>query len=171
MSGLPVDRTAEASVAGETRFPRLALGVYVLLVAYASLHPLSGWRDPGTPALAFLTAPLPRWVTPFDVVSNVLGYLPLGALCTLALHPRWKGFAAILAALTCGAGLSVVLETAQTFLPARVPSNLDVLANAAGALAGGIVGVLLGPRFLGRGPLRRLRAHTITAGTEAELGL
>jgi VanZ family protein len=171
MSGRRAGRAPEATVEGETRLPRLALGVYVLLVAYASLHPLSGWRDPGTSAFAFLTAPWARWVTPFDVVSNVLGYLPLGAFCALALQPRWRGFEAILIALICGAALSVTLETAQSFLPARVASNLDVLANTAGALAGGVVGSLLGPRFLGKGPLRRLRAHTITAGTEAELGL
>ncbi|MGH8675765.1 MAG: VanZ family protein, partial [Burkholderiales bacterium] len=76
MSGRQADRTPDASVVGESRLPRLALAVYVLLIAYASLHPLSGWRDPGTSALAFLTAPWPRWVTLFDVVSNVLGYLP-----------------------------------------------------------------------------------------------
>jgi VanZ family protein len=171
MTGRQAGRTPEASVAGETRFPRLALGVYILLVAYASLHPLSGWRDPGTPVLAFLTAPLPRWVTPFDLASNVLGYVPLGALCALALHPRWKGLAAILAALACGAAVSAMLETAQTFLPARVPSNLDVLANAAGALAGGIAGTLAAPWLLGSGPLKRLRAAAILAGGGAEFGL
>ena len=171
MSGRPADRTPDASVVGESRLPRLALAVYVLLIAYASLHPLLGWRDPVTSALAFLTAPWPRWVTLFDVVSNVLGYLPLGVLCALALHPRWKGFAAILAALVCGAALSLTLETAQTFLPARVASNLDVLANTLGALVGGIAGALAAPRLLGKGPLKRLRAETIAAGSEAELGL
>ena len=171
MSGRQTGRAPDAIVEGEARLSRLALGVYVLLVAYASLHPLSGWRDPGTSAFAFLTAPWPRWVTPFDMASNVLGYFPLGAICVLALQPCWTGFRAILIALIAGGALSLMLETAQGFLPARVASNLDVLANTAGALVGAVVASILAPRFLGMGPLRRLRARTISAGTEAELGL
>jgi VanZ family protein len=171
MSEPPAGRTADPGSGGATRLARLALGVYVLLVAYASLHPLSGWRDPGTPLFAFLAGPRPRWITLFDVVSNVLGYLPLGALCALALPPRMRGPAAILAATACGAALSVVLEAAQTLLPARVPSNLDVLANTAGSFAGGIAAWLAAPWLSGREPLKRLRERTIIAGTEADVGL
>ena len=171
MSGLPASRAADPGIGGAARFARLALGVYVLLVAYASLHPLSGWRDPGTPFFAFLAAPWPRWITPFDVVSNVLSYLPLGMLCAVALPPRVRAPAAILAATACGAALSVVLEAAQTFLPARVASNLDVLANTAGAFAGGVVGLLAAPWLAGKESLRHLRERTIIPGSEAELGL
>jgi len=154
---------------GRSRLPRLALAVYVLLVVYASLYPLSGWRDQGTPAFAFLAAAWPRWVTPFDLVSNVLGYLPYGVLCVLGLRPRWRGPAAILAAALSGAALSVVLEAAQSFLPARVASNLDVLANTAGALTGAIAGTLAAPWLPGRGPLSRLRAEAFRAGAETDL--
>ena len=171
MSGPPASRAPDPGIGGETRLARLALGVYVLLVAYASLHPLSGWRDPGTPVFAFLAAPWPRWITPFDVVSNVLGYLPLGALCAFAFPPRMRGLAAIVAATACGAALSVVLETAQTFLPARVPSNLDVVANTAGSFAGGLAASLAAPWLSGRESLKRLRERTIIAGTAAEFGL
>lgn len=155
----------------ESRLPRLFLGVYVLLVVYASLYPLSGWRDQGTPAFAFVFASWPRWVTPFDVVSNVLGYLPLGVLCALALHPRWHGFAAIMVAALSGAALSIALEAAQSFLPARVASNLDVLANTAGALTGAIAGTFAAPWLPGKGPLRRLRAETFLPGPDADLVL
>ena len=153
------------------RFARLALAVYVLLVAYASLYPLSGWRDPGTPLFAFLPAPRPRWVTLFDVLSNVVGYLPLGVLCALALPPRRRGFAAIFVAAACGACLSVVLETAQNYLPPRVASNLDVLANTAGALIGGIVGSIAAPWLPGKDRLQRFRAETVLTGSEGDLGL
>jgi VanZ family protein len=155
----------------ESPLPRLFLAVYVLLVAYASLYPLSGWRDPGAPALAFLSSSWPRWVTPFDVVANVLGYVPFGALCALALHPRLRGFPAALVAVVCAAALSIALEAAQGFLPSRVASNLDVLANASGALAGGIAGVLAAPWLLGQGPLKRFRADAFAPGAEADLGL
>jgi len=155
----------------ESPLPRLFLVVYVLLVAYASLYPLSGWRDQGASAFAFLSSPWPRWVTTFDLLANVLGYLPFGALCTLALHPRLRGLSAVAVAAISGVALSVALEAAQSFLPARVASNLDVLANTAGALAGGIAGTLAAPWLLGRGPLRRLRAGAILPGAEADFGL
>jgi len=84
---------------------------------------------------------------------------------------RVRAPAAILAATACGAALSVVLEAAQTFLPARVASNLDVLANTAGAFAGGVVGLLAAPWLAGKESLRHLRERTIIPGSEAELGL
>lgn len=155
----------------ESRLPRLFLGVYVLLVVYASLYPLSGWRDQGVPAFAYLSAAWPRWVTLFDLASNFLGYLPLGVLCALALHARRRGLAAIVVAVLSGAALSVALEAAQTFLPARVASNLDVLANTAGALAGALAGTLAAPWLPGKGPLRRLRAETFLPGADADLML
>ena len=171
MSGRPATGTPDPGINGETRLARLALGVYVLLGVYASLYPLSGWRDPGTPLFAFLTAPRPRWVTLFDVISNVLGYLPLGVLVAFALPPQRRRFWAILIATASGAALSVVLEAAQTLLPARVASNLDVIANTAGALTGGIVGAVAAPWLPGKEALKRLRAETFRPGSEGDIGL
>src|SRR6267142_9105 len=57
---------------------------YVLLVVYASLHPFSGWRDRGLPPFAFVAAPFTRPMPVFDVVVNVIGYVPLGFLAALA---------------------------------------------------------------------------------------
>ena len=54
---------------------RFLLAIYVLLAVYASLYPLSGWHDPGAPVLAFLAAPWPRYVTPFDIGADFLGYV------------------------------------------------------------------------------------------------
>ena len=51
---------------------------YALLVAYACLHPLTGWRDSGLPALDWLWAPWPRYFILEDFLFNILGYLPLG---------------------------------------------------------------------------------------------
>ncbi|HEY8068548.1 MAG TPA: VanZ family protein [Burkholderiales bacterium] len=150
---------------------RFFLVVYVLLVVYASLYPLAGWRDPGGPALAFLVAPWPRYVTAFDLAVNFLGYLPYGLLCVLAVHPRLRGAAAVLLALLGAAALSLSLETAQGFLPARISSNLDVVANVAGAAVGGLFGARFAPALLAGGPLQRLRAEALAPGTAADLGL
>ena len=119
---------------------RYLFAAYVLLVAYASLHPLVGWRDLGLSPFAFLTAPWPRYYTAFDVAANFVGYLPLGALAVLAMRPAPGGALAIATATVAGTLLSVGLEALQTYLPERIPSNLDVLANGAGTLVGALAG-------------------------------
>jgi len=107
----------------EPSLKRFFFGVYVLLVVYASLYPLTGWHDPGGPAFAFLVAPWPRYVTAFDLAVNFLGYVPYGLLCVLVVNPRLKGTAAVLLALVSGAALSLSLEATQGFLPARISST------------------------------------------------
>jgi VanZ family protein len=146
------------------------LALYVLLTVYASLYPFSGWREPSGPALAFLGAPWPRYVTLFDLIANLCGYVPYGMLCVVALKPRLSGRGAVLFATVSGAMLSLLLESAQSFLPARIASNLDVLANTAGAAAGGFAAVLLAPWLIGGGPLQRMRAQAFAPGVAADLG-
>jgi len=40
---------------------RLLLAVYLLLIVYASLYPLTGWRDSGDDPVSFLGAGWPRY--------------------------------------------------------------------------------------------------------------
>ena len=62
--------------------------VYAALVLYASLYPFDGWRWPPGQALATLALlPTALHQSAFDVVSNLLGYLPLGALLLFAARP------------------------------------------------------------------------------------
>lgn len=110
--------------------------IYALLIVYASLYPFDQWRVQGIAPWAFLLAPLPRYWTGFDVISNVLGYAPLGFLCALAIHRTRPRAHAIVWATLAAAALSLALESFQMFLPARVPSNVDWALNVAGALAG-----------------------------------
>src|SRR5579875_3343925 len=132
-------------------FSRQALVAYAVLVVYGSLYPFSGWRSLGIGPFAFLTDPLPRYLTAFDVVTNVLGYMPLGALIVLALYPRWSGSLAVCAAFVGGALLSGAMESIQTYLPTRVASNLDLAANALGALIGGVLAAPATSALLDRG--------------------
>lgn len=117
---------------------------YSALIVYASLYPFVGWRVPGLSPWAFLALPWPRWWTAFDLVSNLLGYLPLGAL-VFGAAVRTGGTArrGIAAALAAGAALSLTMEFTQNFLPQRVPSNVDLALNVAGSLGGGLIGALL----------------------------
>lgn len=155
----------------ESSLARYLLAVYVLLVAYATLYPLAGWRDPGGSAFAFLGAPWPRYVTAFDIAANLFGYAPYGLLCAVVLRPRTSPATAALVALLSAMALSIALEAGQSFLPARIPSNLDIVANVAGAACGAIAGAWFAPRLIGGGPLSRLREAALTPGPAADLAL
>lgn len=150
---------------------RILFAVYVVLVAYASLYPFEDWRAHGLSALAYLTAPWPQYVTGFDVAANLLGYLPYGFLCVVALHPRLRGPGAFAAAFSSALLLSLSLEALQSYLPARIASNLDVLCNVAGAGAGAAIALAAAPRLVVGGPLRRFRAMAFLPGIEIDLGL
>ncbi|PRE10290.1 teicoplanin resistance protein VanZ [Burkholderia multivorans] len=143
---------------------RQAFAAYAALVVYASLYPFEGWVSFGIGPFDYLFAPMQRYVTAFDVVTNVLGYMPFGALAVLALHPRHRGIAATLIAGVLGVLLSGAMEALQTYLPTRVASNLDLGANALGALLGAALVAPATGALLDRGALRRLR----TAWFEAD---
>ena len=119
---------------------------YTALIVFASLFPFDGWREQGIDPLVFLLAriPPPYW-TGFDVVTNLVGYAPLGFLLVLGLlrsgwrHVLW----AVALATLVGTLLSLCMEFLQIYLPRRVPSNLDLVLNALGTLAGALSAALL----------------------------
>ena len=117
--------------------------VFAALVLYASLYPFEGWRFQGAQPLSFIDDPWPRYWTRFDVVANLLGYAPLGFLVALALLRSGAGRWSWPVAAGAPALLSLVIESVQTYLPMRVPSNLDLALNAGGAVMGATAAVLL----------------------------
>lgn len=144
----PGDSTSAADTPAPSRHVyllalTLALA-YLLVIVYASVQPLRGWRFPAEDVYGFLTAPWPRYITLTDVLINVMAYVPLGFLLTLGLRVVMPPVAAVAAGLLLAAVFSIALESVQMFLPARIASNVDVLANSAGAL----VGALAAPLFL-----------------------
>jgi VanZ family protein len=111
--------------------------LYAALIGYASLYPFSGWRQPGVSLLAFLTLPWPHWWTTFDLVINLLGYIPFGALLFGALvRSGTRVRTAMLLAVATGTAVSFSMEFLQNFLPQRVASNVDLGVNALGTLVG-----------------------------------
>ena len=143
--------------------------MYALAIAYASLQPFGEWIAPlpGTPFWAL--APWSARATRFDIVANVLAYLPLGFFA--ALVPR-RGAPALRAAVALAAGiaLSATMETLQWFLPARNASTTDLFANATGALSGGLAGAFYAQSRL-RDALRRAREHVALPGITGDVGL
>jgi VanZ family protein len=125
--------------------------LFAVLVLYASLYPFEGWRIQGVSPLGFLLAPWPQYWTGFDLVSNLLGYAPLGFLLAVAMMRggwgRWAWPLAVLWPLL----LSLAVEMLQNFLPQRVPSNVDFALNVTGAVLGASLATLL----LRLGMLRR----------------
>ena len=115
----------------------------ICLIIYASLYPFTDWRNQGISPLTYLTAPLPKYWTGFDVAANLLGYAPLGFLLTLASlrsgHIKWAMLLAVLGALL----LSLGLETLQSYLPSRIPSNVDLVLNTLGAVLGAYIAWVL----------------------------
>ena len=136
---------------------RAALLAYLMLVVYASWFPFSGWRDSGLELLSFMTLQMPQYWTGFDVAVNIVGYIPLGMLFAFAMYPRVRGFWAIVATALCGLLVSGTMEAVQTYLPSRVPSNLDFITNAAGCLLGGCLGAGSARAYLDQSRLYQLR--------------
>jgi VanZ family protein len=115
--------------------------LYAALIVYASLYPFTGWRVPGVSPLAFLGLPWPHWWTWFDLVTNLLGYIPFGALVFGALvRSDVRVRPSMLLACAAGAGLSLTMEFFQNFLPQRVASNVDLGVNVLGTFAGAALG-------------------------------
>ena len=148
---------------------RYALAAYLLIVVDASLYPFVGWRDLGWGPYDYLLAGWPRRVLPFDAAANALGYVPLGFLAGLALHPRVRGFAAIVSGTLLCAFVSIHLEALQTYLPSRVASNVDLLTNVAGGLLGAVLSARAARPLLDAGRLRVWRTRWFASDTSRGL--
>jgi len=151
---------------------RYLAGAYLLLVVYASLHPLSGWHDNGAPLLDFLHAAWPRYYTGFDLIINMLAYVPLGFLLAPALRGRRVGLiAAAILAVLISAALSFCMEMLQHYLPTRVPSNVDLAGNSLGALIGAVLGMNWGRELVDGGRLHAWRVRRVAHGKAADFAL
>ncbi len=123
--------------------------VYAALIVYASLYPFEGWRwPPGQKLTALLWLPSAQHQSPFDIVSNLLGYLPMGGLLTVAARRSgWRTWPAVVLTLLLASALSLTCETLQQFVPGRVPAREDLAMNILGAMAGALLA--LGVHALG----------------------
>lgn len=111
------------------------------LIAYATLHPLTGWHWPGWDAIHW-GLPKQSHELMSDVTANLLGYLPFGMVLCLAWLRSGKGpWSAGWRTLFIASLLSYSLEQLQHLLPGRVPSVTDWTLNTLGA-AWGVLGAL-----------------------------
>lgn len=128
--------------------------LYACGIVVISLTPITDWRFIPESPWDFLFMPWPRYWTGFDVLVNILAYIPLGLLIGRGIGLRlrvgpWKALLAILMTLALGLLLSLVLEGMQTYLPSRRPQLLDVMTNGVGTLIGGFFAVVYGRTKIG----------------------
>jgi VanZ family protein len=148
---------------------RGSLAVWMLLIAYASLYPFWPLRLPSADAIAAGLVK-PRYVVPFDVVLNIVAYIPLGVLATLYFAGDGRRGRGVARAVAFGAAMSLAMESCQLFVPNRVASLYDVAANSAGALAGALAFVDPFYSVLTR-PLGRWREESFVPGAWGDAGL
>jgi VanZ family protein len=153
------------------RLARILALAYLLVIGYASLLPFRDWRWPPPEILYFLTAPWPRFITPQDVAVNFAAYIPLGLLLSVVFGARHGPARGAVAATLAAAVLSLAMEAVQMFLPARIASNVDLLANTLGALVGALTAPLLAPAQLIGGKIRSVRHRLFREGRVADAGL
>ena len=127
------------------RLRRYLAAGYVLFIVYASLSPFSGWQDRGLDFIEVLGSPLTLRYTWFDAIANLIAYFPLGLLLGLLLRARFGAAGGVLLTALGGTLLSAAMEYAQMYLPNRISSNVDILANASGTLAGALLAVSIAP--------------------------
>ncbi|WP_369407344.1 VanZ family protein [Macromonas nakdongensis] len=143
---------------------------YAVLVVYASLFPFTGWRLQGIAPWSFLLAPWPQYWTGFDIAANLLGYVPLGLLLTLAVARTGRGRGAWLLGTLGPVCLSLALESVQSYLTQRVPSQVDWGLNSLGAALGAVLALLL-LRWRVLGPWVQFRQACFVPDTRGALVL
>jgi VanZ family protein len=131
-------------------FPKLRVHVGFFLLVYLcgllfmGLRPLRPELVPSKHLLVFTF--LPRR----DFIINVAGFIPFGYLLALYLASR-KVTAGLLGtallAVAAGTGTSLILEIIQYYIPGRISSLFDLIANGVGTCMG--VAYFLAERKLG----------------------
>ncbi len=146
MSTESIEATQSARIARHKSAALPLTLAYAALIGYASLYPFADWRDQGLPPWAYLTAAWPKYWTGFDFGINVAGYVPLGFLAALAVlrtRPEAGVLQAVWRATLIGGLIAFAMETLQSYLPVRIPSNVDLGLNTAGALFGAVLAAAL----------------------------
>ncbi len=126
------------------------------------MRPSVTWRDAGAVIvwmvwIAFLSMSTGRsiqsldfrmWgVVPFDGFAHFVSYAVLAYLLSIwgARQRRWRWWRrhAVKVAVVVSIAYGACLEWGQSFIPGRGPAPADLVANALGALVGGVFFYLL----------------------------
>ncbi|MBI1394355.1 MAG: hypothetical protein GC151_00120 [Betaproteobacteria bacterium] len=158
--------------ARRSAFLQYATLAYGAIVVVASLFPFADWHSPDADLLWVQLSEWPRYYTYTDVVLNVLGYIPYGALLTFLFRPRVGAMRAGGLALVASVVTCTLMEILQGGIPTRVPSGLDVFCNSVGGLLGAWLALAFGESALDvHSPLKRWRDTTVPEGEPGDAAL
>ena len=149
------------------RWPALA---YTALIVYGSLYPFSGLTANPDPLGFIFSAERRARASYGDLVTNVVAYFPLGFLLARYLRSKVHTAAEVSLAISAAGLLSLAMEVLQGYLPSRVQSMYDLLANTVGAAAGVIGAQLLQSPGSAGAWVRRLREDWLVPGRTANVG-
>jgi len=150
--------------------PHFLAALYGLAIFYASLQPFEPWLETAPGASFFLFDPWPpRWVR-YDIVSNVVAYLPFGFFVALAQRRRPPA-GRLSVAIVAGTLLSFAMETLQMFLPTRDASVADLLSNAVGTAFGGALALTLLRSPRAKAAIASVRDRGFLPGSVGDLGI
>jgi VanZ family protein len=153
-----------------TRLPHFLAALYALAIVYSSLQPFWPWIWPGPDVAFFVRAGWPTYWTRADVLLNIVAYAPFGFFVAL-LPQRMAPMHRAGLALLVGTALSFTMETLQMAIPPRDASLLDLVANSAGALFGGVCGATLAGDNRARVALREWRQRRFLTGRTGDIGI
>lgn len=112
---------------------------YLLLIIYASLYPFIPWNDIGIPMWSYISLSLPKYWLKFDLIINILGYIPLGIIGCIISYPIKNKKNFYLVIILFSILLSSTMEAIQTYIPNRIPSMIDLYTNVIGCFLGILV--------------------------------
>ena len=161
---------AASSGGDHTRLPHILAVVYGLAIVFASLQPFGDWIAPPHDAPFWLFSPGRVRAPRFDVIANLLAYLPFGAF--VALVPRravpWRRVAL---GTLAGFATSFAMESLQAWIPPRDANVVDLVSNTLGALAGAAIAAAIARRPEARARLTRWRRELFLPGVLGDVGI
>lgn len=99
-------------------------------IFYGALFPFHDWRIPERSTLTILFFDWLDHIFLFDIVQNLLLFLPFGLFLGCLLILRKVSFKKVLLIPTLASfSVSLTVELLQTFNPVRIPSLLDITLN------------------------------------------
>jgi VanZ family protein len=117
------------------RTARALTALYAGFIVWGSFYPFEFIRPNHALLARRLAHVASHHVTRGDLITNLLFYIPFGALCTLAIAGSRRSLRALIAVLI-GSAVSFNVELLQLFTPHRVTSIFDWTLNTLGTVAG-----------------------------------
>lgn len=77
--------------------------------------------------------------TPWDCISNIIGFIPLAPLMFLAFPTLFKKRTALVVPVLAGLGVSLTFEAVQRGIVGRVPCLADLAYNVMGSVVGTLI--------------------------------